>query len=69
MWSGIKTGVAGIHLTEDLVIGEVKLIVQTTGVPVTEKIIKELLAHRVLQISASGINHKHDWLETQKEQS
>jgi hypothetical protein len=69
MWSGIKTGVAGIHLTEDLVIGEVKLIVQTTGVPVTEKIVNELLAHLVLQISASGINHKHDWLETQKEQS
>jgi hypothetical protein len=69
MWSGIKTGVAGIHLTEDLVIGEVKLIVQTTGVPVTEKIVNELLAHHVLQISASGIDHHHDWLEIQREQS
>jgi hypothetical protein len=69
MWSGIKTGVAGVHLTEDLVIGEVKLIVQTTGVLVTEKIVYELLAHHVLQISASSINHNHDWLETQKEQS
>jgi len=54
---------------EDLVIGEVKLIVQTTGVLVTEKIVNELLAHHVLQISASGIDHHHDWLETQKEQS
>jgi hypothetical protein len=68
MWSGIKTGVTGIHLREDLVIGEVKLIVQTTGVPVTEKIVNELLAHHVLQISASGIDHHHDWLETQREQ-
>jgi hypothetical protein len=31
--------------------------------------VNELLAHLVLQISASGINHKRDWLETQKEQS
>jgi hypothetical protein len=69
MWSGIKTGVAGIHLTEDSVIGEVKLIVQTTGAIVTEKIVNEPLAHHVLQLSASGIDHHHDWLEAQKQQS
>jgi len=65
MWSGIKAGVADIYLAEDLV----KLIVQTTGAIATEKILNELLAHHVLQISASGIDHHHDWLETQKEQS
>jgi hypothetical protein len=68
MWSGIKTGVADIPLREDLVIGEAKLIVQTMGVLVTDKIVNELLAHHVLQISASGIDHHHDWLEIQREQ-
>lgn len=69
MWSGIKTGAAGIHLMEDLVIGEVKLIVQTAGVIVTEKIVNEFLAHHILPISASGIDHHHDWLVTQVEKA
>jgi len=45
---------------QDLVIGEVKLIVQTTGVLVTEKIVNGLFARHVLQISASGIDHHPD---------
>ena len=69
MWSGIKTCVAGIYITEDLVISEMKLIVQTKDVLVTEKFVNEFLADQILQISASGIDHHHDWLETQKEQS
>ena len=47
---------------------EVKLIVQTTGDLVTEKIVEELLAHHVWQISVSGIDHHHDGLETKEAQ-
>src|SRR5215468_9733363 len=43
---------------------EVKLIVQTTGDLVTEKIVEELLSHHVWQISVSGIDNHHDGLET-----
>ncbi|MCI0392647.1 MAG: SPASM domain-containing protein [Acidobacteria bacterium] len=46
----------------------VKLIVQTTGDLVTEKIVDELLEHHVWQISVSGIDHHHDGLETKSAQ-
>ncbi len=48
--------------------GEVKLIVQTTGDIVTEKIVDELLAHHIRQISVSGIDHHHDGMETKAAQ-
>jgi len=48
--------------------GEVKLIVQTTGDLVTEKVVDELLARHVWQISVSGIDHHHDGLETKAAQ-
>jgi Iron-sulfur cluster-binding domain len=48
--------------------GEVKLVVQTTGDIVTEKIVDELLAHHVWQVSVSGIDHHHAGLETKAAQ-
>jgi hypothetical protein len=48
--------------------GEVKLIIQTTGDLVTEKIVDDLLAHHVWQISVSGIDHHHDGLESKSAQ-
>jgi len=48
--------------------GGVKLIVQTTGDRVTEKIVDELLARRVWQVSVSGIDHHHAGLETKPAQ-
>jgi len=47
---------------------EAKLIVQTTGDLVTEKIVDELLAHHVWQISVSGIDHHHDGMENKSSQ-
>jgi hypothetical protein len=47
---------------------EVRLIIQTTGDLVTEKIVEELLSHHVWQISVSGIDHHHDGLETPEAQ-
>jgi sulfatase maturation enzyme AslB (radical SAM superfamily) len=48
--------------------GGVKLIIQTTGDLVTEKIVDELLEHHVRQISVSGIDHHHDGMETESAQ-
>jgi hypothetical protein len=48
--------------------GQVKLIVQTTGDLVTEKIVDELLAHDIWQISVSGIDHHHDGMESETAQ-
>lgn len=46
----------------------VRLVVQTTGDLVTEKIVDELLTHHVREISVSGIDHHHDGLETKEAQ-
>jgi hypothetical protein len=48
--------------------GELKLIIQTTGDIVSEKIVDELLSHHVWQISVSGIDHHHKGLETAEAQ-
>jgi hypothetical protein len=44
--------------------GEVRLIVQTTGDHLNERILDELLAHHVWQISVSGIDQHHQGMET-----
>ncbi len=44
--------------------GEVKLIVQTTGDLLTEKILDQLLDHQIWQISVSGIDQYHQGMES-----
>lgn len=44
--------------------GEVKLIVQTTGDLLTEKILDQLLEHHAWQISVSGIDQFHQGMES-----
>ncbi|MDX2033236.1 MAG: radical SAM/SPASM domain-containing protein [Blastocatellia bacterium] len=47
---------------------EVKLIIQTTGDLVTEKIVDELLERNIWQISVSGIDQHHQGMETKEAQ-
>ena len=54
---------SGLELLHKKYGGEVRLIVQTTGDVVTERIVDELLEHHVWHISVSGIDQHHVGLE------
>ena len=54
---------SGLELLHKKYGGEVRLIVQTTGDVVTERIVDELLEHHVWHISVSGIDQHHAGLE------
>lgn len=50
----------------DKYLGQVQLIVQTTGDLLNERILDELLEHHAWQISVSGIDQHHQGMETKE---
>jgi Iron-sulfur cluster-binding domain len=58
----LYAGLDRLHRRYD---GEVRLVVQTTGDVLTERIVGELLQHHVWHVSVSGIDGHHAGLETE----
>lgn len=59
---------SALDLLHDKYDGDIRLIIQTTGDLVNEKIVDELLEHHIYQISVSGIDQHHQGLETKQAQ-